>query len=694
MTAEKTAFMHRPGWKSWFLQLPPSVFSPGWFLFCLRTWLSAVLALSTAFWLQLSSPGTAAVTVMILAQPLRGQVLSKALYRLAGTIIGAFVALFLTACFNQERGVFLGGVALWLTLCTIVGTLERDFRAYAAMLSGYTVAIVGISCIDNPAGIFDVTLNRVSCIVVGIASTAAINDIFGSPTAFEKLTTNLRRTSDMVRRIAKDALAGHSIPDSMTCAGLAGEIIALTSQISFAKTELPDARLRLAGARSAMVALLEMLSCSQAIALVLRKGEVSATVLKHIRNSYGDGTPVNSPAQAVHDLEDLAREAHKNELSLGPTLDEAWLIERSMALLSDTRWAVDGIDAFEHGQRARTQAPELKIEQHDDVIAALLNGLRTLIGFSVAAGLCIISDIPATYSALSQVAIILTLAATTYNVRGFGMGALLGTPLAILVAAVLNFGVLPHGADMPFLAMAIIPVIFGGCLLLMHPKTATVGFNAGVFFFVILGVADQQNYEPSTFIDRNVLYLFAAIIIFIALVLLLPPSASRRRFRVGITIGHDLLLQFKGHGEQAGSALISRHYDRLCRILEWNRYLPANKARQRVFARLASLDALNLELARARRHLQRAATIPAIRLDAESAYRSTIIYNVDAALVRMRHKARILLDHAIALPHGQMATALAAVSAMVGAIRLLEHNRSALHLYDLLPVPDQQWKAR
>ncbi len=126
MTAEKTAFMHRPGWKGWFLQLPPSVFSPGWFLFCLRTWLSAVLALSTAFWLQLSSPGTAAVTVMILAQPLRGQVLSKALYRLAGTIIGAFVALFLTACFNQERGVFLGGVALWpvsythLTLPTIL----------------------------------------------------------------------------------------------------------------------------------------------------------------------------------------------------------------------------------------------------------------------------------------------------------------------------------------------------------------------------------------------------------------------------------------------------------------------------------------------------------------------------------------------------------------------------------------------
>ncbi|MCP1202045.1 FUSC family protein [Acetobacter oryzoeni] len=694
MTTETPAAFRMGSWKTLFLPLPCSIFAHGWFLFCLRTWLSAVLALSTAFWLQLSSPGSAAVTVMILAQPTRGQVLSKALYRLAGTIIGAFVALFLTACFNQERGVFLGGVALWLTLCTIMGTLERDFRAYAAMLSGYTVAIVGISCIDNPASIFDVTVNRVSAIVVGIAATAAINDVFGSPTAFEKLAANLRRTGEMVQRIARDAVAGHGVPDDMTCAGLAGEIIALTSQVSFAKTELADAKLRLAGARSAMVALLEMLTCSRAIANVLRRGNISGPILKHIRTSFGDGTPVESPLQAVHDLEDLAKEAHAEEASLGPTLDEAWLIERSMALLSDARWAADGIDALQHGQRARTQAPELKIDQHHDVIAALLNGLRTLIGFSVAAGLCIISDIPATYSALSQVAIILTLAATTYNARGFGMGALIGTPLAIAVAAVLNFGVLPHGADMPFLAMAILPIIFGGCLLLMNPKTATIGFNAGVFFFVILGVANQQNYEPSAFIDRNVLYLFAAIIIFISLVLLLPPSATGRRFRVGITIGHDLLLQFEGHGEQAGSALISRHYDRLCRILEWNRYLPNNKAKQRVFSRLASLDELNVELARARRHLQRAATIPAIRLDAESAYRATIIYNVDSALYRMKRKARVLLDHSINLPHGQMATALAAVSAMVGAIHLLEHNRSALHLYDLVPVPDQQWKAR
>lgn len=685
MSANTPAAPGRGAWRGWFVTPPRAVFPVGWFLFCLRTWLSVVLALSTAFWLQLPSPGAAAVTVMILAQPLRGQVLSKALYRLAGTLVGAFVAICLTACFNQERGIFLGGVALWLTLCTIVGTLERDFRAYGAMLSGYTVAIVGISCIDNPGAVYDTTVARVSDILVGIAATAAVNDIFGSPTAFEKLAANLRRTADMVRRITRDAMAGHAIPNDEACAGLAGEIIALTSQISFAQTELPDARLRLAGARSAMVALLEMLTCSRAIAIALQNGGISDRILQHIRSAFGDGAPVASPAQAVRELEALARDAHADDETTTPTLEEAWLIERSMALLSDARWARDGIDAFENGRRARTQAPELKINQHQDVVAALLNGLRTLVGFSVAAALCIISDIPATYSALAQVAIILTLAATTYNVRGFGMGALLGTPLAIIVAAVLNFEVLPKGADMPFLALAIIPVIFGSCLLLLNPRTAPIGFNGGVFFFVILGVANQQNYQPLDFIDRNVMYLFAAIIIFISLVLLLPPSASRRRFRVGIAVARDLTRRFAGQGEQAGSALISRHYDRLNRILEWNRYLPATLARHRVFSRMASLDTLNLELARARRHLDRAATIPAIHETALSALQATLIHDVDLALRQMKQQARILLDRTITLPHGQMATALAAVSAMVGAIHLLEHNRSAIQLYGLLP---------
>ncbi|MFT8720213.1 FUSC family protein [Acetobacter sp.] len=664
-------------------------------MFCFRTWLAVWLALASAFWLQISSPGSAAVTVMILAQPLRGQMLSKALYRLAGTFVGAFIALFLTSCFSQDRALLLGGVGLWLALCCIMGTLERDFRAYAAMLSGYTVALITIGCIDAPQNVYEVTVNRVSAIVIGIAATAAINDVFGSPTAWAKLTSGLDTIVGMVGRIARDAVAGHSVPEPAALAGIAGQVMALTSQVSFARTEIADGRLRMTGARSAMVALLEMLNCSRAIAMALEYGSISDEVVQRVRAVFGNGEAIASPRAAVEDLEDLAHEAHQdaaeNEKRL--TLEEAWFIERVMSLLSYWRWASDGVDCVHNGVKARTKAPDLKIVAHQDVILALLNGLRALVGYSVAAGLCILSGLPQSYAALSQVAIVLTLAATTYDVRAFGMGALIGMPLAIFTAAILNFGILPHGSDMPFFALMVLPVIFGGCLLLLNPKTSAIGFNAGVFFFVILGVANEQSYDLQAFIARDEQYLFAGVLIFIALTLLLPPSARTRRFRVAMAIGHDLHRQFEGHGEQEGSALISRHYDRLIKLRLWNSYLPGNRSKDRVFDRFAALDDLNAALARARRHLQRAATIPAVRVEAEAALRSSIVYNVDSTVTRMTIHAERLLLLSHDLPHGEMATVLAAVSGMAGAIRLLERNKSAIGLYDILPVPSMQWRA-
>ena len=62
---------------------------PAAWAFAFRIWLAMILALYAAFWLQLSSASSAAVCVAILAQPKRGQALSKALYRFLGTLVVA-----------------------------------------------------------------------------------------------------------------------------------------------------------------------------------------------------------------------------------------------------------------------------------------------------------------------------------------------------------------------------------------------------------------------------------------------------------------------------------------------------------------------------------------------------------------------------------------------------------------------------
>ncbi len=117
---------------------------PAW-AFATRIWLAMMLALGVAFWLQLESASSAATCVAILAQPKRGQALSKAVYRLVGTLIGAVVSIVFIALFGQDRVLLLTSVAVWLGLCVLVAQYLQDTRAYGAMLSGYTVGIVALA---------------------------------------------------------------------------------------------------------------------------------------------------------------------------------------------------------------------------------------------------------------------------------------------------------------------------------------------------------------------------------------------------------------------------------------------------------------------------------------------------------------------------------------------------------------------
>ena len=56
-----------------------------------------------------------------------GLVLAKSFYRIIGTVIGAAVALVLIVLFAQERVLFLGGLALWIGLCTFGSQYARNF---------------------------------------------------------------------------------------------------------------------------------------------------------------------------------------------------------------------------------------------------------------------------------------------------------------------------------------------------------------------------------------------------------------------------------------------------------------------------------------------------------------------------------------------------------------------------------------
>src|ERR1700739_568786 len=94
--------------------------------FALRIWAAMIIGLYAAFWLQLESASSAAITVGILALQTQGQAYQKAVYRVLATLIGVVASFVIAGLFPQSRELFMIGFAGWLWLCAYVcGLLER-----------------------------------------------------------------------------------------------------------------------------------------------------------------------------------------------------------------------------------------------------------------------------------------------------------------------------------------------------------------------------------------------------------------------------------------------------------------------------------------------------------------------------------------------------------------------------------------
>ncbi|WP_455777474.1 FUSC family protein, partial [Burkholderia stabilis] len=179
---------------------------PGALAFALRNTAASLLALYIAFRMNLDDPKWAASTVWIVAQGSRGMGLSKSQYRILGTAIGAAVALALTGAFAQTPELFLAALAVWIGLCAGVATFQRNFRAYAAVLAGYTAAIIAMDAVSAPLHAFDIAVARFLYVVVGILCCALFDTVFAPGAPLNDVRTRLKRYLDRSVAVGAGAL--------------------------------------------------------------------------------------------------------------------------------------------------------------------------------------------------------------------------------------------------------------------------------------------------------------------------------------------------------------------------------------------------------------------------------------------------------------------------------------------------------
>lgn len=608
---------------------------PAAWAFALRIWLAMILALYAAFWLQLSSASSAAVCVAILAQPTRGQALSKALYRFLGTLVGAAVAIGLMALFAQDRVLLLVAFATWLGLCVFTAHFLQDTRAYGAMLSGYTVAIIAIAHIDTPQNTFDAAVDRVAAITLGIVAITFINDALGSPSIWRSVRDTLGGAIAETKAFAREALT-RGDPGSERAAALIRKIAAMRGDTSAIAGELDDGPDRAAGARSAIAALYVMAAAARHLgAAIARLSEPSPAVAEARRLCVGLTEAEADPDAAVARLSELVDAALVGSATRAneTLLDEILALQRSLDFARAAVFAQDGYGVLARGGQPLRNVP---LPTHRDMPEALRGALRVAIAFGLSALFFIAAGWPATSFALVQVASTCALSSITPDPRVFAKGVLIGMPVAALCAGIVLFGALAGVQGFPLLAIAMAPVVFAACFLSLNPPTFGIGFILLVFFPVLLSPANPQTYDPQGFLSNAFLVVVAALILFFTVRVILPVSNARHRAFALDSARRALVDALAGQGGDA-TTRTSLNSDRLLQFARWSSGSGA--------VRRASLDRAfdlaRMESAAARAHAQLRGLACDASLAAAVERARTAIVAVDAA--GMRDAARAFL---------------------------------------------------
>jgi uncharacterized membrane protein YccC len=484
--------------------------------FALTTTAAALLALYVAFWLALDSPSTAMVTVLIVAAPIRGMVLSKSLYRLLGTFVGGTVALVLVDLCGQYSELFIAAVALWVGLCTTVAIMLRNFRAYAAVLSGYTVPLIGMAAIQVPDHAFDIASARVAAITVGVVCAGLVSTLCLPGGARKDLLPRLQSAIQALLSLARDTLApsGGTVGDSRFVE-VTGHILGLDTLVEFAATESPRTARQANALRSALGALIGAVTTLRAIADVRAADaavgkDLIAEFRDHLdrlaeRLSAGDGSVGDLLAEIRGRLRLSAQrfsagtEPSLRELQLLGNLDE--LIDQFEAVLLD-------LEAFTAERSARTVA---SIGYYVDVETALRNGFRALLGVISAGAFCYATGWSDGAQAPVAVAVICSLLALTPNPAKASIAFAIGVVLADIAAIFCEFGLLAPANGFPLLAMAMGPLLFVSLLSPANPLLAGIAGGFRIFFVVALSPTNPMVFNPATTLNNALVSVVGAV---------------------------------------------------------------------------------------------------------------------------------------------------------------------------------------
>ena len=490
---------------------------PNW-IYVFKMVLAGLLALGIGYGLNLESPRSALITVFIVMQPQSGMILSKSFYRVIGTLVGSVAIVLLVGLFAQTPELFLLASAAWIGLCTFGSAHNRNFRSYGFVLSGYTVALIGLPAALHPAVTFDAIMNRVTAITLGILCAAVVSALILPQASAPGLIRIIRARFTAFVDLISNTLGGSSDRQQLEAANarFIGDIIGLEALRSTAIFEDPEVRLRsgrLTRMNSEFMALSTRMHALHQLMNRLHEANtpaaqlVIATISPYFREvqpllTRDTGEPVMSAVDAADAA--LKLERYKQELprrmratrsAQGTALSDEALLDFDTAAELLYR-VIDELHAYTltyaslvQRHHAREQWDHSYAPKTSAVIAAVA-GARAAITLIALSAFWILSGWPSGDVAALNAAAFCAITSASPDPARATRAVTIGVAGAVVLGYLYTFHILPRLDGFWMLAAALAPVLMMAVLMTTKPKLA--GYGLGIcIFFPFLAVPDN-----------------------------------------------------------------------------------------------------------------------------------------------------------------------------------------------------------
>lgn len=466
-------------------------------IFALKCYVAAMLALYVSLSIGMERPYWAFLTAFIVAQPLAGAVLSKAVYRLIGTFAGAAASVAMVPPLVSSPELLTLAIASWLALCVFVSLLERTPRAYMFVLAGYSACIIALPSVDTPEQIFTIASLRVQEITIGILCASLVHGVILPGSATNLLLTRVTAMVRDAERWSADAISSEPQP------GLESErrrLAADVTELHQLSTHLPFDVSRQAPRVRTVRALQDQLS------MILPLGSAVQDRLETFRAA--GGTPSAPLEMLIEDARGWlanpgenrdARTAAADALvarcaALEPEMNAEmdWreimrlsLLARLATLIDVHRDCRDLLDQMTSPDR-RAVTPRVAAlldgrrsrEVHRDYAAAVRGASCAFITLVLGCVLWIGSGWADGSTAVMLAGVFLALFSAFDNPLPMLKGFMIGTLAASVIGALYGFVILPRLDGLMMLGLAFAPALLIGGALMASPRWGGIALPA------------------------------------------------------------------------------------------------------------------------------------------------------------------------------------------------------------------------